>query len=204
MTETPRIAGGTAAEIADSVRDLIERGTLGPGDALPPVRTLADTLGVNRNTVVAAYRLLAQGGVVTGHGRGGTRVADRSPVAQEGYAGDSLLRDVGTGNPDPARIPDPSRALARVTGRPVLYGEPVIDAGLEAWARDWFAEALDPALEARLTVTGGAVDAVERLLAQALTRDDAVALEDPASWPASRPRGWAGTAPCRCRSMTRA
>ena len=179
MTETPRIAGGTAAEIADSVRDLIERGSLGAGEALPPVRTLADTLGVNRNTVVAAYRLLAQGGVVTGHGRGGTRVADRSPVAQEGYAGDSLLRDVGTGNPDPVRIPDPSRALARVTGRPVLYGEPVIDAGLEAWARDWFAEALDPALEARLTVTGGAVDAVERLLAQALTRDDAVALEDP-------------------------
>ena len=36
-----------------------------------------------------------------------------------------------------------------------------------------------PASDVRLTLTSGAVDAVERLLAQALLRDDAVALEDP-------------------------
>ncbi len=176
---TLSITGTTAAEIADSVRDLLERGALAAGDPLPPVRTLADLLGVNRNTVVAAYRLLAQNGLVVSRGRGGTRVADRSPVAQEGYAGDSVLRDVGTGNPDPARIPDPSTVLARVAGRPVLYGEPVLDRDLEQWAREWFADALAPGMAPRLTVTGGAVDAVERLLAQALTRDDAVALEDP-------------------------
>ena len=35
------ITGGTAAEIADSVRDLIESGILVPGDPLPPVRVLA-------------------------------------------------------------------------------------------------------------------------------------------------------------------
>ena len=48
-------------------------------------------------------------------------------LAQEGFAGDSVLRDVATGNPDPDLIPDPSRALASMAGRPVLYGEPVID-----------------------------------------------------------------------------
>src|SRR5690606_21591957 len=47
-----------------------------------------------------------------------------------------------------------------------------------AWAREWMAADLAPT-DFRLTVTSGAVDAVERLLAQALTRDDAVALEDP-------------------------
>ncbi|MCK2028502.1 aminotransferase class I/II-fold pyridoxal phosphate-dependent enzyme [Microbacterium galbinum] len=172
------ITGTTAADIADSVRGLRDRGTLRPGDALPPVRELAATLGVNRNTAVAAYRQLAQAGLVVSRGRAGTTIAGVEAVAQEGYAADTVLRDVGTGNPDPRLIPDPSPALARVTGRPVLYGEPVIDRGLDSWAHEWIATDLDQS-DFRVTVTSGAVDAVERLLAQALTRDDAVALEDP-------------------------
>jgi DNA-binding transcriptional MocR family regulator len=174
-----RIRGDSAAEIADSVRALVERGELGSGDSLPPVRALADALNVNRNTVVAAYRHLAGAGIVVTRGRGGTLIAPRSPVAQEGFATGTVLRDIGTGNPDPSRIPDASAALAGVVGRPVLYGEPVIDRGLQAWAEPWMREGLAPAHRMRLTVTSGAVDAVERLLAQALTRDDPVALEDP-------------------------
>ncbi len=182
----PAISGGTAAEIADSVRDLIEAGVLSSGDALPPVRALARELVVNRNTVVAAYGLLARSGAVVGQGRAGTRVAGHRPVPQEGPArrGDAsgeaprpVLRDVGTGNPAAHLIPDLAPALQASVGRPVLYGEPVIDRELEAWARDWIAP--DVPGDFRLTVTSGAVDAVERLLAQALTRDDAVALEDP-------------------------
>ena len=126
------IRGRSAAEIADSLRALVERRMLRPGDALPSVRSLAESLGVNRNTVVAAYRQLTQAGVVVTFGRGGTRVADRAVVAQEGFAADTVLRDVGTGNPDPTLIPDVSRALAGVTGRPMLYGEPVIDPGARA------------------------------------------------------------------------
>ncbi|MFT4156917.1 MAG: aminotransferase class I/II-fold pyridoxal phosphate-dependent enzyme [Microbacterium sp.] len=171
------ITGTTAAEIADSVRDLRERGFLSPGSALPPVRELAATLGVNRNTAVAAYRQLAHAGVVISRGRAGTVIAGHETVAQEGYAPDTVLRDVGTGNPDPRRIPEPTRALTTVAGRPVLYGEPVIDEALNAWSRRWVAE--DLAADFRITITSGAVDAVERLLAQALARDDAVALEDP-------------------------
>lgn len=171
------ITGTTAAEIADSVRGLRDRGALPPGTVLPPVRELAATLGVNRNTAVAAYRQLAQAGLVVSRGRAGTVVAGHESVAQEGYAADTVLRDVATGNPDPRLIPDPTRALATVAGRPVLYGEPVIDEALDAWARDWIAADLEA--DFRITVTSGAVDAVERLLAQALMRDDAVALEDP-------------------------
>lgn len=178
MSDTA-ITGTSAAEIADSVRALVDSGRFSPGEALPPVRALADRLGVNRNTVVAAYRLLGQAGTVETLGRGGTRVASPAPLAVEGYAQDSVLRDVGDGNPDPALIPDPSRALTALAGRPILYGEPVIDPDLERWARDWMTpDVADPAA-LRLTVTGGAVDAMERLLAQALVRDDAVALEDP-------------------------
>jgi DNA-binding transcriptional MocR family regulator len=175
---TLEITGRSAADIAASVRALIERGALHPGDALPPVRNLADHLGVNRNTAVAAYRQLTRTGVVVTRGRGGTHVADRSAVAQEGFAADSVLRDVATGNPDPDLIPDPSRLLADLAGRPVLYGEPVIDPGLEQWAQAWISADVAPS-DLRLTITSGAADAVERLLAQALVRDDAVALEDP-------------------------
>lgn len=173
-----QITGTTAAEIADSVRALRERGMLRPGDTLPPVRELAGVLGVNRNTAVAAYRQLAQAGLVVSRGRGGTLIAGGEHVAQEGVAADTVLHDIGSGNPDPRLIPDPTPALSRIVGRPVLYGEPVIDPGLEAWAREWILADL-PRDDLRITVTSGAVDAVERLLAQALTRDDAVALEDP-------------------------
>lgn len=134
---------------------------------------------MNRNTAVSAYRQLMNAGVVITLGRGGTRVAGGSAVAQEGFAADTALRDIGTGNPDPARIPDPSHALASIARRPVLYGEPVIDPDLARWAQEWMSADLPPEIPMRLTVTSGAGDAVERLLAQALTRDDAVALEDP-------------------------
>lgn len=178
MGDQVRISGATAAEIAGSVRALVEQGVLAPGDALPPVRELAAALGVNRNTVVAAYRQLSQAAIVVARGRGGTRVAERAPFPQEGFASDTVLRDVGTGNPDPALIPDLSPALGRIASRPVLYGEPVVDEELAAWARAWFAPDILPS-DMQVTVTNGAVDALERLLAQALTRDDAVALEDP-------------------------
>ena len=86
------IEGTTASEIAESVRAGIDRGILQPGDALPSVRALAESLGVNRNTVVAAYRHLAGSGLVVSRGRGCTRVAAHTVVAQEGYATDSALR----------------------------------------------------------------------------------------------------------------
>ena len=171
--------GASATEIADSVRRQIERGELAPAAALPPVRTLADELGVNRNTVVAAYRLLTQAGLVEARGRAGTRVAERTPVAQDGFAQNTVLRDLAAGNPDPRLIPDLRPALGRIAGRPVLYGEPIIDRDLAAWGETWMREALSDERALKLTITGGASDAIERLLAQTLTRDDAVALEDP-------------------------
>ncbi|WP_197061033.1 aminotransferase class I/II-fold pyridoxal phosphate-dependent enzyme [Microbacterium mangrovi] len=175
---TLAITGRTASEIADSVRGLVERGVLSPGEPLPPVRALAAKLGVNRNTAVAAYRHLAATGLVESRGRAGTVVSRPRTVAMEGFARDTVLRDVGSGNPDAHQIPSPARALQTIASRPVLYGEPVIDPALEAWAAPWLRADLAPG-EMRLTITSGAADATERLLAQSLQRDDVVALEDP-------------------------
>jgi len=63
-------------QIADGVRAAMADGRLHPGLRLPPTRDLARHLGVNRNTVVAAYELLATEGVVRSHTGRGTFLAE--------------------------------------------------------------------------------------------------------------------------------
>ena len=74
-------AGGTPVflQIAGSLSDDIRRGRLRPGQALPGTRRLAATLGVNRNTVVAAYEeLQAEGWIETDAARA-SRVTSALP-----------------------------------------------------------------------------------------------------------------------------
>ncbi|MDR6866677.1 DNA-binding transcriptional MocR family regulator [Microbacterium resistens] len=170
------IEGSTAGEIAESVRGRIDAGALSAGDALPTVRALADELGVNRNTVAAAYRALARAGVVVSRGRSGTVVAGPVLTEEEGFARETVLRDLGSGNPDPDLLPLP--VLSELDLRtPALYGDALIDKDLRAWAANWFAAAQPRPFE--LSVTSGAVDALERLLAATLAYGDVVAMEDP-------------------------
>ena len=59
------------AQIARAIAGDIRRGRLRAGEPMPSTRTLARTLGVNRNTVIAAYDdLAAEGWVTTENGRG--------------------------------------------------------------------------------------------------------------------------------------
>lgn len=51
-------------QIVERVRALAAAGTLAPGARLPSVRQLAGDLGINVNTVLAAYRALEADGVV--------------------------------------------------------------------------------------------------------------------------------------------
>lgn len=175
--EVRMIRGSTAQEIAESVRALIDTAQLRPGDTLPSVRALAEQLGVNRNTVSAAYLALARAGAVVSRGRAGTTVAD-APVLteEEGFAPETVLRDIGSGNPDPQFLP--ISTLSQVDlGAPALYGDALIDENFASWARTWMSEAQPREFD--LTVTSGAVDAMERLLAQTLVHGDVVGLEDP-------------------------
>lgn len=71
------ITGRGSHEIADSVERELANGDLDAGSALPPIRELAGGLGVNPNTVAAAYRLLRDRGLVETGGRRGTRVRPR-------------------------------------------------------------------------------------------------------------------------------
>jgi DNA-binding transcriptional regulator YhcF (GntR family) len=51
-------------QIADQVRALVASGALAPGAAIPSVRQLATDLGINTNTVLAAYRGLEAENIV--------------------------------------------------------------------------------------------------------------------------------------------
>lgn len=201
------IGGHTAEEIAGSVRDLVSVGALAAGATLPPIRALAADLGVNRNTVAAAYRHLVAAGVAETHGRGGTAIAGLPQLAREGAATTALV-DLASGNPDPRLLPELRLPVAGNAGAPgderadggtagdggaagdaapgssapaahdpVLYGVAAEDPALVAWAERAFTG--DVAREYAVVVAHGAVDAVERVLAAHLTRGDAVAVEDP-------------------------
>jgi len=62
-------------QIRQQLRELILSGALPPESRLPPTRDLAKALGVNRTTVVTAYRQLWSAGLVEGRAGGGTVVA---------------------------------------------------------------------------------------------------------------------------------
>lgn len=60
-----------ADQLQGQIRQLIDQGTLLPGERLPAVRELAERLQINFNTVARAYRVLdEQGWITTRQGRG--------------------------------------------------------------------------------------------------------------------------------------
>ena len=80
-------------QVADGIKELIARGKLAEGAPLPPVRQLAADLGVNLNTIAAAYRQLQTDGlIVIKHGSGSV-VASRAGTER---THDELLRPLRT------------------------------------------------------------------------------------------------------------
>lgn len=51
-------------QIKEQIRHAIETGAISPGDQLPGIRSLAETLVINPNTVIKVYRELEQEGVL--------------------------------------------------------------------------------------------------------------------------------------------
>jgi DNA-binding transcriptional MocR family regulator len=179
-----QIGGGTAAEIAASIETGVRTGALPAGAGLPAVRALADRLAVSPATVAKAYQGLRQRGLVETAGRKGTRIRARPPVA----AHRSGLRlppppgalDLSAGDPDHRLLPPLGphlAALAEHTGTPIAYPTEGVLPDLADAARARLAADGIPAGE--ITVTSGALDGIERLLAAHLRPGDPVAVEDP-------------------------
>lgn len=72
-------------QIAEALRYLIVNGTLRSGEKLPAVRKLADQLGINPATVVAAYRILNKEGLISQkHGSGAYITPHTSIIEHKG------------------------------------------------------------------------------------------------------------------------
>ncbi|MFB7466743.1 aminotransferase class I/II-fold pyridoxal phosphate-dependent enzyme [Streptomyces sp. NPDC056224] len=179
-----RITGRRASDIAASVEAGVGAGALAPGALLPPMRELAAELGVNPNTVAAAYRTLRERGVIETDGRRGSRVRARPSSAPRDalrMAVPAGVRDITEGNPDVSLLPALDGALAAAARRyaqaPTLYGQDPVVPELARLARaDLDADGV-PA--GPVAVTSGALDGIERVLAAHLRPGDAVAVEDP-------------------------
>jgi DNA-binding transcriptional MocR family regulator len=168
------ITGRTANEIIESMEAAIRRGSFANGEALPTIRTLAISLGVNRNTVASAYRHLSEAGLIEGRGRQGSRVA--TPVATKSR-GATLLHDIGGGNPDNRLLPDVKSLVARAAWHQRGYEDPPDDERLVDVAARQFAKDKMPVGE--IWFANGTFDAIALVLRSFLGADDTVAVEDP-------------------------
>src|SRR5262245_54991495 len=154
------IGGTRAGEIRASDEAVIRAGELRPGEPLPPVRRLADHLGVSPTTVASAYRDLQIRGLVTASGRRGTRVSPRPPVRHSSPASvPAGVRNLLDGNPDPAFLPPLEPAFAALGPSQRLYGQPAMRDDLLSLGAELFAADGIPA--DFLLVVGGALDGIE-------------------------------------------
>ncbi len=70
-------------QVVNQIKYQVAAGRLSAGDELPPIRTLAETLVVNPNTIARAYRELEQVGIVEKRRTAGTFITDQgSPLAR--------------------------------------------------------------------------------------------------------------------------
>ncbi|MCW2538288.1 MAG: GntR family transcriptional regulator [Frankiales bacterium] len=176
-----RLREPTSRGLADAVSTAIRDGAVQPGQKLPPIRSVAGSLGVSPTTVSAAWSLLARAGTIRTDGRRGTTIASLGGAGPSRYrrAFDretSFSIDLSTGVPDPRLLPDLTPALQRLRGDhpPASYlADPVLPALLTVFERDW------PYAAERFTVTDGAMDALDLICATMLRFGDRVAVEHP-------------------------
>ena len=162
-----------------NIERAVASGALAPGQRLPSVRRLAADVGLSPVTVAAGLSELRRRGVVLTEPRRGTRIGEGPPIgsARRPLPVPPGARDLSRGNPDPALLPDLTRAL-RTAELPVrLYGEPPALSRLLALMRDQLSSDGIPSED--VCVVSGALDAIERVLQAHLRPGDLVAVENP-------------------------
>jgi DNA-binding transcriptional MocR family regulator len=170
-------ARGLATAVSRAVRD----GVLEAGVRLPPIRTVAAELGLSPTTVSAAWSLLARNGTIRTDGRRGTTIADRqrpgSPRYQRTLDRETAFSlDLSTGVPDPALLPDLSRAVVALTevATPGSYlDDPTLPELARTLRADW------PFAAEAITVVDGAMDGIELATRVLVGFGDRVAVESP-------------------------
>lgn len=181
MTELTqyRISATSAAELVRDVEEAVTSGALAPGQRLPSVRRLAADIGLSPVTVAAGLAELRRRGVVITEPRRATRIGQAPPIGsvRRPLPVPPGARDLSSGNPDPALLPHPGRALTSVELPVRLYGGPAAVPELLALARKQLREDGVPGDE--LCIVSGALDGIERVLQAHLRPGDRIAVENP-------------------------
>ncbi len=194
-------------QIAERVRFWIASGELSPGEKLPPSRELAETLGVNRNTIASAYDELVKSGDVRSHVGQGTFVATpaaespRSPLrfrfsrAVDASAERVQKPPLASGHPDPidfaSLVPDeglfpvePFRkvldTVLRREGKTLLqYGPAAGHPPLRAYIATRLRERGVEASADNVLIVNGSQQGLDLICRILLDPDDRVAIESP-------------------------
>ncbi|MGO9995950.1 MAG: GntR family transcriptional regulator [Steroidobacteraceae bacterium] len=128
--------GPLVEQLARNLKQGIRAGRYPAGTSLPATRALAATLGLSRNTVLAAYELLCGEGLAVAQHGSGTRVASLLPTQERG----SIPKSVPPQSRFSARIrtfvhPEPPRTLSAPV-YDLQGGTPPVSARLQsAWRR---------------------------------------------------------------------
>lgn len=175
-----RLDQPTARGLASAVNQAVRDGALPPGTKLPPIRTVAEQLGLSPTTVSAGWALLARAGTIHTDGRRGTTVAQRRPVGsryrQALNRGTSFALDLSTGVPDPLLLPDLRPALAALQPATVpgsYLDEPMLGELRDVLSADW------PYVAERFLIADGAMDALELITRSLVGVGDRVLVEHP-------------------------
>ncbi|MBP0623109.1 aminotransferase class I/II-fold pyridoxal phosphate-dependent enzyme [Cupriavidus consociatus] len=178
------VGGRKAEDLFRTIERAVYDNKLAAGEQLPTVRALAESLGINKNTVATAYRMLIESGVIVTAGRRGTVVAKRHlnasvPIAPPSITVSGVVA-AHDGNPDPTFLPTRDEildAFATTPSSPRLYGERRNVAELVDWATSFFES--DFSTVHGIFVSSGALDAMERALRTHVKPGDKIAVETP-------------------------
>ena len=183
-------------QLADQLQALIDSGTLRAGSKLPPSRELALALGLNRNTVVAAFERLKSFGLIETRGRGGSVVCN---LVRQSAPTTSKPRlrgrhpevprsaspiDFRMGSADPSPLPlEVWRRACREAGRHLPggdYGDPRGDAALRAEIALYLGRTRSMRVDPdQVMITAGSGRAIEKIAEVCLRRRDNAVVEEP-------------------------
>jgi DNA-binding transcriptional MocR family regulator len=195
--------------LADELQSLVAQGTLRPGHRVPSVRRMALQRDVSISTVIQAYTLLENRGVLEARPQSGYYVRARlpgnapeprmaRPMAKPSYVGvNDLTAEIMMFAGDPAFVPlgaacpdhtlFPTRKLARLLGAagrndPALLGRYAMNWTYDPLAREIarrYLQAGTPLAHDELVITIGCAEAINLSLRAVTKPGDTVALESP-------------------------
>lgn len=187
-TERP---GPRYRRLADAIRAAVQQGLVPAGARLPAERALADRLLVSRTTVVNAYGLLRDDGVVESRRGSGTSVRAQGPAGDlpAAFRAPMLARlvderspriDLSIGSPvNPALVSEPLDLEAAVALAPPHGFTPLGLPALRACVAAKYADEGVPTVVDEVMITSGAQGALSLVARGLVTPGDRVLVEAP-------------------------